>query len=125
MVGLIIDDEKWVIPYFREALESLGIEVQSITADPRMPPQDEVFRQIESADVIVLDNDLKTDYTGEDLLGFCQRTGKKVVGISSMKCFGDGYFPSKDFFALSSERSAVIKQFQEVVKEVISWFSSP
>lgn len=111
---LIIEDAGFVARCMAEALKELG-EVVLCTKSPEMPPLDEVKRLIGEADVVLLDHELNTAYTGKDLYPYCK--GKKVIGISSTFEFGTSYQGCKKSMTGSPQR---IQQFKEFVSKVIA-----
>ncbi len=77
----ILEDQPRFITAIRNALPA----EHQITAI--MPPQDlnDCVRAIEESEpeVLLLDHNLDTDYTGEDVLSLIDREKIKVIGISS------------------------------------------
>lgn len=87
---LIIEDSRWCALLMAEVLVGLG-EITVFTKPSlekvggdflkvRMPPMEKVLELLKEADMVLLDQDLMTSYSGKDLLPYCD--GKKVVSIS-------------------------------------------
>lgn len=87
---LIIEDMGWCADKMAEALEGLGeitiftkekVKVEGLDfLDERMPPLEKAVELIKEADVVLLDQGLCHDYSGQTLLPYC--SGKKVISIS-------------------------------------------
>ena len=93
---LIVEDDYDTAQALKDVLEDLGqVTVCSINLDTFvMPPREEVVKLIADVDVILLDNDLSTSYTGKDLLSDCR--GRHVIGTSTHSTLGSTNFRFKE-----------------------------
>jgi hypothetical protein len=95
---LIIEDDEMPAFLMMRALSDFG-EVEFCMKDGLMPTIEEIRVKVLEADMILLDDDLRTSYRGRDLLPFC--AGKIVVGTSTQTPLGSVQFTGKGCLSMS------------------------
>ena len=81
----------------------------------RLPPEEAVEDMISRADLILLDQELGADYTGDDLLSAC--LGKFVIGISPDYQLSISWFQHKDNVSEPEHRTELRTLVQAVLEE--------
>lgn len=112
---LLIEDMLSSREKIMEAIEGLGEIIECVGDDLRMLPFAEIICLIQNADLIFLDNSLSTNYTGEDLLPYCE--GKKVISISSTLNL-PSYFP-KTHLGWGERGEKAAEELRTLVKSMI------
>ena len=121
---LIIEDSVFYARCISRTLESLGEITFAIreslelleeygVANCGMLPMQEVVQLIMEADLVLLDQDLSDEFTGKDLIPFCE--GKKLVGISSNTQLGTVNWNRKEYL----DRPEIAEDLRLLVKKTI------
>jgi response regulator of citrate/malate metabolism len=113
---LIIEDKRGVAKALNNILKGYGDITLWTCLSPEQRKKDEVIKLIKLSDVILLDNELGTDYTGQDLYPHCE--GKKVIGIASEVDFGTPF--NMGYKVAFSGDIQMIQQFNDFFAKVIT-----